>query len=57
MGKSGKSGTDKIENAYECVAKVYEEIKEKANLTVCLYHGGMECDIDTEEILEKTRRK
>ncbi len=44
----------KIENAYECVAKVYEEIKEKANLIVCLYHGGMECDIDTEEILEKT---
>lgn len=21
---------------------------------MCLYHGGMECDIDTEEILEKT---
>ena len=43
-----------IDNTYARAAKAYEEIKNQADVTICLYHGGMECDTDTEEILEKT---
>ncbi|MEQ2041765.1 bifunctional metallophosphatase/5'-nucleotidase [Mediterraneibacter gnavus] len=44
----------KIDSTYESVVKAYEEVKNQADFTICLYHGGMECDIDTEEILETT---
>ena len=44
----------KIDQTYERVAKAYEEIKNQADFTICLYHGGMECDSDTEKILERT---
>ncbi|MDO4437860.1 MAG: bifunctional UDP-sugar hydrolase/5'-nucleotidase [Eubacteriales bacterium] len=52
--KAENLGEMQIESVYECVAKAYDEVKKQSDFTICLYHGGMECDIDTEEILERS---
>ena len=41
-----------ITDTFESIAKAYDEIKDKSDITVCLYHGGMECDIETGKTLE-----
>lgn len=41
-----------ITNTFESIAKAYDEIKNKSDITICLYHGGMECDIENGKILE-----
>lgn len=41
-----------ITDTFESIAKAYDEIKDKSDITICLYHGGMECDIGTGKILE-----
>ena len=44
----------RINDLFESVKEAYLDLKEKVDLTVCVYHGGFECDTDTDEILETT---
>lgn len=42
----------KISETYESIERAYHEVKDRVDITICLYHGGMECDTETGKILE-----
>lgn len=44
----------KIISPFESAKKALEEMKDKVDLTVCVYHGGFESDLETGERLSKT---
>ena len=37
----------KITNPFDAAKKALEEMRGKTDLTICIYHGGFECDLDT----------
>ncbi len=41
-----------IGNIIENLKKAYDQMKDKVDVSVCVYHGGFECDIDTGKIVE-----
>lgn len=43
-----------IKDVFENVKEAYFDLKDKVDLTICIYHGGFECDTDTGEIIEFT---
>ncbi len=43
-----------ISDPFAAAKKALEELKEKTDLTVCIYHGGFECDLKTGERLSQT---
>ena len=44
-----------VHNAFESAAKALEELKqENVDLTLCIYHGGFENDLETGELLSST---
>ncbi|MEG0326006.1 MAG: bifunctional UDP-sugar hydrolase/5'-nucleotidase [Cellulosilyticaceae bacterium] len=40
-----------VEDTYEAAKKTLEEIKGLCDITVCIYHGGFECNLETGERL------
>lgn len=40
-----------ITDAFEAAAKELERLKSQADVTVCIYHGGYECDLDNGMVL------
>lgn len=40
-----------ITDGYEAAARELERLKAEADITVCIYHGGYECDLDTGKVL------
>lgn len=42
-----------IKDTFEAAAWALEEVKAKCDVTVCIYHGGFECDLETGESLAK----
>ena len=45
-------GEVSIGNIIENLKRAYEEMKDEVDITICVYHGGFECDIDTKKIIE-----
>lgn len=41
----------KITNAFEAAAEALMYLKKNADVTVCIYHGGYECDLETGKVL------
>ena len=42
-----------VKDTYEAVAWAFNEIKDKCDVSVCIYHGGFECDLETGASLAK----
>ena len=42
-----------VKDTYEAAAKALEQVKGQCDITVCIYHGGFECDLETGESLAK----
>lgn len=42
-----------VQDTYEAAKRTLEEIKDKCDITVCIYHGGFECDLETGVSLAK----
>lgn len=42
-----------VKDTFEAAASAFEEIKDKCDVTVCIYHGGFECDLQTGKPLTK----
>ena len=43
-----------VSDPIEAVKREYEELKDKCDITVCIYHGGFEEDLTTGELLSDT---
>ena len=43
-----------ITDAFEAASEELLRLKEKTDVTVCIYHGGYECDLDSGAVLSKT---
>lgn len=43
-----------IKDSFECAKKYLLEIKEQCDITICLYHGGFEANLQSGEILLET---
>lgn len=43
-----------IQDAFTRLKSTLAQIKDRCDLTICLYHGGFECDIATGEVLSTT---
>ena len=43
-----------VRDPFEAARKALGEMKKQANITVCLYHGGIEKDLETGHILSET---
>lgn len=41
-----------IKNVFDSVKQAYMEIKDKVDVSICVYHGGFECDLNSGETLE-----
>ncbi len=44
----------KVSDPVEALKEQYEELKDKADITVCVYHGGFEENLETGEVLSET---
>lgn len=44
-----------INDPFEAVKDTFELMKKQCNLTICIYHGGFEKDLKTEEVLSVSR--
>lgn len=36
-----------VDDAFEAAKRTLEAMKDQADVTICIYHGGFECDLDT----------
>jgi len=43
-----------ISDPFVAVAQALEKLKEKVDVTICVYHGGFECDLETGTVLSQT---
>lgn len=43
-----------VTDPFEAAKKALEELRGKADVTVCIYHGGFECDLETGQRLSDT---
>ena len=43
-----------ISDPFEAAKKALESLKGQVDVTVCVYHGGFECDLETDELLKDT---
>lgn len=41
-----------VEDVFESVKEAYLNLKDEVDITICVYHGGFECDTTTGEIFE-----
>lgn len=44
-----------IHDPFTAIKDTFELLKKQCNLTVCIYHGGFEKDLKTEEVLSKSK--
>lgn len=44
----------RITDAFDAVARAYEYLKNRCDVTVCIYHGGFEEDLDTGKVLSNS---
>jgi len=43
-----------VSDPFEAAKEVLAELKDKVDVTICIYHGGFECDFETGEVLSTT---
>lgn len=43
-----------INDAFEAAARELPKLKKEADVTICIYHGGYECDLETGEVLSQS---
>ena len=43
-----------VTDPYEAARTALEQMKTQTDLTICIYHGGFECDLESGEVLSKT---
>lgn len=41
-----------IVKVFDRVKEAYEEIKDKVDISVCVYHGGFECDLESGDVFD-----
>ena len=43
-----------ITDPFEAAKRALAQMKERTDLTICIYHGGFECDLESGAVLSKT---
>lgn len=44
-----------VKDPFQAVQDTFELLKKQCNVTICIYHGGFEKDLKTEEVLSKSK--